>query len=69
MEGLKFLIIMFSFFYLSISLIVFGIGFVQSGDPYQNSICNKKITYLGHYTGLGYIAKLGCRAGKPMDDR
>lgn len=69
MEGLKFLISMFVFFYFAIGLTLFVAGFIQSGDPYHDTLCNKKITYLEHYTGFGYIAKLGCKAGKPKDDR
>jgi len=69
MEGLKFLITIFVFFYFAIGLSLFVVGSIQSGDPYHDTICNKKVTYLGHYTGFSYIAELGCKAGKPMEDK
>lgn len=53
----------FGLFSIYFTALVFGV--INS----TLSICNKKITYIGHYTGLGYVVDLGCKLGKPMEDK
>jgi len=65
---MKFIAFLIIFIYSFLSIAAFTIGIADSNNFYEFSACRKKMTYIGHYSGLYYIAKLGCRAGKPMEE-
>jgi len=56
------------FVYSCLSLIAFTLGLADSDNLYYFSACRKKPTYFGHYSGFDYMIRLGCKAGKPMEE-